>query len=318
MDVKKVIQNVYKFNFDKCTLEDGKEIVIKDGINEFNYNFKSYNTDIGFTVTPENYINGLMYKSLYGGSIINYYKWADPELVSFSLNLYGLKKGSFYRVTVKSKNSKRYNEFEDVTDNRSLKVSLASNKELIIWKDLSEVYDISDISGIFRASGNEDNLSFEFGKILINDIVIDEVEILEEKDVEVNEKAQNYIDFMDHDKIVAMGVFDMSSLDDNNIGKYAEVRRLTGKGLNLYYSKEKQTYILERDNVEDIINEPFTNINYIIDINTNKAPNAIYDIVNVSSLSSPNTLKQGYIELDLGGKYERNGARIYIFVKKVC
>ena len=86
--------------------------------------------------------------------------------------------------------------------------------------------------------------------------------------------------------------------------------------------RQKNEYILERDNYEDTIGSSFVNANYLIDISLTKAPYASYQITEVENDVSPNTLKQGYIKfnlLDNGkvGKYNRPNGRIAIIITKI-
>ena len=45
------------------------------------------------------------------------------------------------------------------------------------------------------------------------------------------------------------------------------------KGISLFFDTLTSQYIVERDNSNDTIGEPFTNINYLIDFNFNKVVN---------------------------------------------
>ena len=315
--VKKVIQNIYKFDFSKCELNNKKEILVNDSVNEFNQTFRLVDNDKGIVVTPEGYKEGLVYRVDDGGTIASPTTWT-PDIIKFSFNILGLKKGAFYRLTIKAKNNRKYNSLEDVTDDRTIRATTSSN-ELILEKDLSEDLEYTNVQGLFRAKSNEETIKFKLGKIAINDIIIDEVEILEE--VKVEEKP--VIEAFSENKfdIVAYGIFNFSE-DYDSTNRYAEVQKLTGKGINLYFDKNDGLYYLERDNVEDIIKEPFTNVNYLIEINTNKAPKFNYEITNVETDMSPNTIKQGFIKFKVvengePTKYISANARVAILIRKI-
>lgn len=316
-EVKKVIQRIYEFNLSNSSLFDKQEIITTDAGNEFTNTFIKRDFDKGIIVTPSGYSRGLVYRSIDGGMFYAPAIWY-PDIISFNFNLYGLKKNTFYRITVKAKNMSKYNNLTDITDDRTIKV-ITDDQMLLIDSDLSNEMDYKSLEGIFRATSIEENLSFRIGKIGINDIIIDEVEIAsdsvsenkDEKDVEFETGKSN---------IVAYAVF-MPTKEDSN-KRYLEIPRITGKGLNLYFDKTTNEYILERDNYEDSIGVSFTNANYTVDFVFTKAPYASYQIVDVSNDVSPNTLRQGFIKfniLDSGkiGKYTRENGRLAFIVNKI-
>lgn len=318
-DVKKVLQRIYNFDLKKCTLTDGEEMIPTEHGNEFVNTFIKRDLDNGIIVTPGGYTRGLVYKASNGGEFYNSPDWL-PETENFLLNVYGLKKGAFYRVTVVARNTRKYNRLLDVTENRKLEV-LSESQELLINADVSEALSNTSYDGIFRATSMEENIYFSIGKIYVSDIIIDEVEIARDNS-EDEEKKQDFELDNGKSNIVAYGVFSCDSL--NETGRYAELSRITGKGINLYFDKNEQKYILERDNIEDTIGASFTNANFIIDINTNKAPRLNrYQIVDVSADVSPNTLKQGFLKfeiLDINNKpcrYDVHSGRLTFIIKKI-
>jgi len=277
-----------------CQLIDGDEMISTDHGNEFVNTFRKVDMDKGIIVTPQGYNKGLVYKSTNDGEFFNNPEWM-PELVRFSLNCFGLKKNAFYRITVKARNTRKYNSLLDITDNRQLEVS-NSAQELIINEDIQDASKNESFDGIFRATRNEENIFFSIGKIYINDIIIDEVEIA--KDEEEVKEAPATIEFdSGKSNIVAVGIFSSHMISTK--GRYYEAERITGKGISLYYDTNEKVYILERDNYEDSIGTAFTASNFIIDINMNKAPYAQYTITDVSVDVSPNTLKQGYLKFKI-------------------
>ena len=315
-DIKRVIQKIYNFDFSKCEVSDGDEFIITDHGNEFVNTFIKRDLDKGIIVTPTGYSQGLIYKSTNGGEFYNKSDWY-PEIVDFSFNLFGLKKNAFYRINVIARNSSKYNSISDVTDNRDLYVS-NDNQELVLKEDLSSVMTNKECVGIFRATATEMNLHFSIGKIYINNIIIEEVELAKEQE-EVVEKANDFEFDSGKSSIVAYGVF---SNEVEYHGKYGEIEKITGKGLNLYYDKTENVYLLERDNYEDTIGTSFTNANYIVEFCFNKAPYASYQITDVSFDVSPNTLKQGYIKFQIfdngtAKRYDRINGRLSFIVKKI-
>lgn len=319
-DIKKVLQRIYEFDLKSCTLIDGEEMIPTEKGNEFVNTFIKRDLDLGVLVTPTGYTRGLVYKSTNGGEFYNNPEWL-PEVETFALNIYGLKKGSFYRVSVVSRNTRKYNRLIDVTDNRRLEV-INGNQELIINEDVSEKMVNTSFSGIFRATSNEENIYFSIGKIYINDIIIDEVELLSDDVVSEVDSKGDFELGSGKSNIVAYGVFTPTIL--NKCGRYEEMTRVTGKGVNLYFDTIEKKYILERDNIEDTIGAPMTNSNFIIDFNMNKAPYiGRYQITSISPEASPNTLKQGFIKFELldnnntAYKYDRGDGRIAVIVTKL-
>lgn len=317
-EIKKVVQRIYEFDLSNCELEDGNEMINTDHGNEFVNTFVLRDMDKGIIVTPSGYSKGLMYKSTNNGEFYNPTDWL-PDLVDFSLNIYGLKKNAFYRVTVVGRNVRKYNRLIDVTDNRKLEVT-DDSQVLLINADLSDSMTNTEFSGIFRATSVEHNLYFSLGKIYINNIIIDEVELV--KDTIEEEVVSNDVE-LDSGKsnIVAYGVFSPKTLNESN-SRYSELERITGKGLSLFYDKTDNKYILERDNIEDTVRASFTNANYLIDINFNKAPYASYIITDISADISANTLKQGYIKFQIfdsgeAVKYDRANGRFTFIITKI-
>lgn len=314
-EVKKVIQRIYNFDFSKAPLLDKQELMITETGNEFVNTFIRRDFDKGIIITPSGYTRGLVYEAADNGSITNPPTWY-PDIISFNLNIYGLKRNGFYRLTVKAKNTTVYNSLTDTTDDRNLQIT-NDNQELLINEDLSNIKDFKPCETIFRANSNECNLLFKLGKITINDIIIDEVEINGDIKEEKEEKLECSFD-SGKSNIVAYGVFMKSNIESK---RFTEMQKITGKGINLYFDKNSSEYILERDNYEDSIGAPFTNANYIVDFNFNKAPHAEYEITDISNDASPNTLKQGYIRFKMknceNGFYNIENGRLAFIITKI-
>jgi hypothetical protein len=319
--IKKIGDRIYQFDFSKSELMDGNEIITTDTVSEFVMTFRKRDLDKGIIVTPAGYTRGLVYKSTNGGEFYNNPVWL-PDVVSFALNVYGVKKGQFYKITVKARNTGTNNI---ITNDRKLIVS-NEDKELLIDADLKETKELTEFYGIFRSNDNETNLLFKIGKIFVTDIIIDEIELFTDDTPDIVETQAVFDD--GKLKLAAYGVFTTEPLQvEAYKGRYLPMTRYSGKGLNLYFDKNSNEYILERDNVEDVIEESFTNINYIVDFNFNKVVNkkyfSQYNITDVNPEISPNTLKQGYIKfefVDDSGKsvvYKDKNSRISILIYKL-
>lgn len=323
-DIKRVVQRIYNFNLKNCLLEDGKELIVTEKGNEFINTFKSRDIDKGIIVMPSGYKKGLVYKSTNGGEIYNVPSWL-PDIVSFSYNLYGLKQGAFYRLTIRGRNTHKFNRISDITDDRKIDV-ITDQHECILSVDLADVMENTEFTGIFRANSTEMNLKFTLGKIFINDIIIDEVEIMgdDEEYEEINE-VETSEDF--EEKIVSYSVFSPELVSNNSYkGKYAEISKITGKGLRMFFDKTSKSYTIERDNVDDVIGTSFLGLNYLVDFNFNKSVNKgyfdRYEIKNVSPEISPNTLKQGFMEICFikngeSVEFTNPEARLAIIVKRL-
>lgn len=325
IDIKKVVKRIYNFDFSKCELEDGNEIISTNKGNEFVNTFIKRDLDNGILVTPSGYTKGLVYKSTNDGEIYNNPRWT-PDIITFAFNIFGLKRGAFYRISVIGRNVHEYNRIIDITDDRTLEVS-DDDQQLLINEDLNAVFENKTFSGVFRATSNEANLFFRIGKIYISDIIIDEIELMSETE---EQEESTLVSFEEgKSTICAYGIFNtIPALDKPDYkGKYIEMTKLAGKGINLYYDKVSKEYILERDNVEDTLNAPLTNIEFIVDFNFNKVVSfghfSDYRITEISPEISPNTLKQGYIKFVFVDKnenivdYTKNEGRLCFIVKKI-
>lgn len=295
--IKKVLSKIYSFDFSKCPVIDGNEFITENGVSEFVTTFKKQDLANGIVVMPTSYQKGLVYCSSHNGEILNPPSWI-PDITSFGLNVVGLKKGSIYRVIVIGRTSGSNNL---VTPDRNLVVT-TSERECLINADLTEARENTEFTAYFRANSNELTFGFTLGKIYINNVIIDEVELAEDAEVQESDEP----DILESGKMqtIAYGVFSVQAImGENFVGKYIPLTRYAGKGLNLYFDKSTASYILERDNVEDTIADSFTKHSYIVDINTNKLVSKGHFeklvITEVRNEPSPSTLKQGYLRFEL-------------------
>jgi hypothetical protein len=319
--IKKVKDRIYEFDFSHSELSDGNEIIATDTTSEFVMTFRKRDLDRGVIVTPSGYTKGLVYKSS-NGEFYNNPSWI-PDIVTFALNVYGLKKGHFYKLTVISRDTG--NNTVITTDRRLMVTN--EDKELLMDENVKGFKDPTEFHAIFRSIDNETNLLFRIGKIFISNIIIDEIELITD---EVEETTETAISEFGDGKIrlAAFGVFTTeSTVGETYKGRYLPMTRYSGKGISLYLDSSTNQYIIERDNVEDTLGESFTNINYSVEFNFNKVVNkglfSQYNICEVNPEISPNTLKQGYIKfefVDSQGKtvkYQGSNNRILIMVYKL-
>ena len=159
------------------------------------------------------------------------------------------------------------------------------------------------------------------GKIYISDIIIEEVELFTEN---VSEEETESIE-SGKLQLSAFGVFNMKTIFPEEFkGKYIQVTRLTGKGISLYYNRVDNEYVLERDNSDDILQEPFTLLNYVVEINSEKIPGVTHMLRTISAEPGPNTLKAGHLVINFvnaAGETvdisKLDGDRLYVFIKKL-
>lgn len=321
--VKKVIRNIYNIDYSKILLKCDNEFIVQaNGISEFTKYLEKIDLDNGIIVTPLNYRYGLFYSTDNGGEI-----YASniqvPDITTFSLKLIGLKKKYFYRITIIARDTGS-NSY--ITDDRTITIS-DDTQQQVLAADLKGYTENQSCTGFFRSNSNEINLFFTLGKIVIKDIIIDEVLLEEEDNLNIDESEAD-VELPEGKEILAgYGTFDLAIESPKEYtGKYIQLVRSFGKGIILSYDSVDQEYVLERDNSELVIVDSFTNSNYIVDFNFSKVPNAgIYDhyeITDVNTDISPTSLKQGYIcfaLLDKSGKrvsYHGNG-RLTILIKKI-
>jgi hypothetical protein len=319
--IKKIKDRIYEFNFSNSELTDGNEIITTESMSEFVMTFKKRDLDKGVIVTPSGYMKGLVYKSTNGGEFYNNPAWI-PDIVSFSLNVFGLKKGHFYKLTVVGRDTGNSNL---ITGDRRLTVN-NEDKDLLIDENLKGIKENKEFHSIFRSIDNETNLLFKIGKIYITNIIIDEIELItdvsEEIDLTTATIGEGKI------RLAAYGIFTTESTSAEDYkGRYLPMIRYSGKGVNLYLDKSTNQYVIERDNIEDTLGESFTNINYSVELNLNKVVSknifSKYEICEVNPEISPNTLKQGYIKFDFVDKdgktvhYSNSSSRIQIMIYRL-
>lgn len=324
IQIKKILRKIYNIDYSKILLRNDDEFIMQaNGVSEFTQMLRKMDTDNGIIVTPSQYRSGLFYTLDNDGELYASSKLL-PDIVTFSLNLFGLKKGYFYRITILARDT---DANTIITADRKITI-IDDSRQIILESDLKGYDKNQECIGYFRALSNEANLNFSIGKVVIKDIIIDEVVLAEEKafnqddEEEITEEKTNKTL-----ELTMYGIYGLvCSIPAGYKGKYINLTRYSGRGLELYYNQIDKTYTLERSNVENLCNDPFTNLNYIVNFNIDKLQNNnIFDnyrILKVSTDISPNTLKQGYIEFAFikDGKnveYNNNLGRLYITINKI-
>ena len=298
-NIKKIIREIYKFDFSNNVLEDGDEILSrdKDYLDELIILLKKNDTANGIVVVPSGYNNGLFYKSSNNGEILNDPTWM-PEIVSFNLNVYGLKKNHWYKLTTIGRSSGTNNIIS--SDRRILLKTPDGN--LLQEHELKNVLDSNECkSSLFKADSNEMVINMTLGKVFLNNVILEEVELYE--DIE-KEDIADLVYSDNYKQLVAHGTFLLNPVKDKYSKRFIELIKTTGQGINLYYDKNTFEYILERDNTQELLTEPFTNTKYIIEVNTTKIPKYVKNTLmfddfvttEVSTDISRNTIKSGYVK----------------------
>ena len=320
--LKKIIRKIYNLNYDNVTLRDNDEFIVHtNGVSEFNSFFKKFDLKEGIIVSPVNYKKGLFFSIANKGEIYSSSR-CSPEITKFAFDIAGLKKDYFYRITVLARDTDNYNV---VTSDRTLTVSDNTNT-LIIEKDLKG-FDTNQICvGFVRPTSSEISLFFSIGKIIIKDIIIEEVLLEEEENLTSSEDLTEIVP-ENKEKLVGYAVFDLKPIVSSSYtGRFKPLHKLYGKGLSLVFDTTTNTYILERSNLDNVLEESFTNIPYKIEFNFNKVPNdgifTSYNIIKYSNDISPTMLKQGYLEFALlNGKekisYNGENSRFYVNIYKI-
>lgn len=319
--VKKILRKIYNIDYSKILLRDDDEFILQaNGISEFTEYLVKRDMDNGVIVTPSGYKTGLFYSINNDGELYSSSKLL-PDIVNFTFNIYGLKKNHFYRITVLARDT---DSNTIITDDRSLTV-LDDSKQAIINTSLKGYKENQEIVGYFRSFGNEANIHFSLGKIVIKDINIDEV-VLQEEDKFNEQEQQEITETISEgtESLCMFGIYSLSpSIPEGYKGRYILAQRLSGRGMDIYYDQIDKVYVLEKSNIENLIDDPFTNIKYKVDLNIFKLPNNdIFDnfkILDVSTDISPNTLKQGYIKFAFiknneNVLYNNENGRLYISV----
>lgn len=296
LNIKKIIKRIYQIDFSNCVVKNKEEFYSEKGVSTFTTTLRKADLDNSIIVTPTGYKNGLFYSTENGGMIYAPTKFT-PDITNFTLNLYGLVKGKYYKVTVPAQSS---GNLTLITDNRRLSI-VTDNEEAVIDVDLTDVNVMTEHIGIFRATSNEVNLLFSLGKVMFSNIIIDEVELVTDE-VSTEIEDDNAADEGKY-QLVTYGIYSAKpNISEEFKGRYIALSKFSGKGINLYYDKVSNEYVLERDNACDILGESFNLLQYIVDININKIANASYQITELSIEPSPNTLKQGYLKFCLSDK----------------
>ena len=134
--IKKINDRIYEFDFSQSALADGDEVVVANGVSELNLALSKKDFDKGIIASVGGYKTGLVYKSTNDGEFYNHPNWI-PDIVSFSLNIFGIKKGAFYKITVVGRDT-GLNRV--ITADRRLKIT-NEQRELLLDETLQGSYE---------------------------------------------------------------------------------------------------------------------------------------------------------------------------------
>lgn|SRR5574344_625844 len=301
IQIKKILRKIYNLDFTKITLRNNDEFILQNnGVSEFTQFFKKTDLDNGVIVTPTAYRSGLFFSADNTGALYSSSKLL-PDMVTFGLNILGVKKNYFYRITILAKDTDTY---DIITKDRSITV-IDDSRQAILTGNAKGFDKYQEYTGYFRAMSNEANLYFTMGKIFIKDIIIDEVVLMEEENLNSNEKEDSDEEIPENkETLVGYGTFSLRpAFEEFSKAANCELMKYFGKGIQLFYNRLSKVYIIERSNTDNVLTEPFTNANYKIELNFNKVKNDVvfdnYKIVNISTDISANTLKQGSVSFAL-------------------
>lgn len=318
--VKKILRKIYNIDYSKILLRDDDEFILQDnGVSEFTQMLKKTDMDNGVIVTPSGYRSGLFYSVNNDGELYSSSKLL-PDIVNFSFNIFGLKRNHFYRITIIARDT---DANTIITNDRTITV-LDDVRQVVIQSNLKGYDSNQEITGYFRSFSNEVNLHFALGKVIIKDINIDEV-ILAEEDNFVENGQELTEEITDGKETLCMyGIYNLTPVIPEGFkGRHILLSRYSGRGMDIYYDQIDKVYLLEKSNIENIVDEPITNLAYKIDLNIYKLPNNdIFDnfkIIETSTDISPNTLKQGYIKFVFikngeNVEYSNDNGRLYVSV----
>ncbi len=295
MEIKSVIERLYEFNISSSQIEDGNEILATTSTDELLMLLGTRDLSKNLVVTPSGYEKGLVYKTSNSGELYNNPFW-DPGIVKFNMNFYGLKPGSVYKITFIARDT---GSVDSVTSDRTLQV-VSSEKEELIKTDLSGQNDNTQSYKIFRATSSEFHVRISIGKIYLNNIILEEVELIE--DAEVSFGPDENLTYIGEGKmsLVAYGIFALQYSNPDSEFRRKLLIRYRGRGVIMSHDTVTNTYILERDSVEDVIGASFVSVPFMIDANINKIENAsgkfdTFITAEIGQSTSPGSIKDGYM-----------------------
>lgn len=298
--IKSVVRKIYSIDYNNIDLGNNTELIISKKTNDFHQllfmNNELTNTYLipHFETETKTVQTGLFYKD---NSIYNHPIYGEP-LISFRLSLTGIKPNTFYRVKFVCSGIETYD------DQHSSKVYIVLNgKDIIHNKNIG--LNETSIEHIYLSDASLLSIAVTFGKVYIKDIIFEEVEVME--DVHKNQSVIEIPDLMNL-KSYAVLKPHMLTNRDKVISKFPLIR---GIGINVLYNRETDTFIIERNKENDVIQENIALNKYLIDIKSFNS-GSVRD-VKVDQGASPFSGYNGYSTFKLSDADEDNILYILIY-----
>lgn len=253
--IKSVVRKIYSINYNNIKLENNMELIISKKTNDFHQllymNNEITNTHMipYFDNETKSTQTGLFYKD---NTIYNHPVYGEP-LISFRLSLTGIKQNSFYRIRF------IVSSIDTYVEGASPKLYVVLNGRDIVYNRDVPNKD-TNIDYIYMSSESVLNIAVTIGKVIIKDIIFEEVEIAESV-----EAKKNIIEIPDLINLKAYAIFKPSMLTnrDKVMTKFSLLR---GIGVNVLYNRETDLIIIERNKENDVIQENIGFNKYLIDI----------------------------------------------------
>jgi hypothetical protein len=253
--IKSVIRKIYSINYKNIKLENNTELIVSKRTNDFHQllymNNEITNTHLIPYFDSENKTTqtGLFYKD---NTIYNHPIYGEP-LISFRLSLTGIKMGSFYRIRF------IVSSVETFVEGASSKLYVVLNgKDIVHNKNVPSTE--TNVDYIHMSSESVLNIAVTIGKVIIKDIIFEEVEI-----VEAVEAKKTVVEIPDLVNLKAYAILKPSMLTDRDkvMSKFPLLR---GIGVNVLYNKQTDLFIVERNKENDVIQENIGFAKYLIDV----------------------------------------------------
>lgn len=298
ISVKSVIKKIYSINYNNIKLENNTELIISRSTNDF-HQLLYMNDDVSNTHLIPYYETdykvaqtGIFYKD---NSIYNHPTYGE-DFISFRLSLTGIRNDRDYRIRFIVSPSNSFNEHS------SKLYTILNGKDIMYNKEVTDVNTTIDY--IFHSDASVMNIAVTIGKVIIHDIIIEEVEV---KNQTIKEK--DTFELPDLMNLKAYAVIKPSMLTnvDRDITKFPILR---GVGLNILYDRVSDVIVVERNKENDVIQDNIGSVEYLTQVNIfngGKIDNLTAS-ENISKLSNT----KGFVTFDLEDFNEQT--IIYILV----
>lgn len=297
--IKSVIKKIYSIDYSNISLEDNTELIISRNTNDF-HQLLFMDDDINniyliprFESNLKSVQTGLFYKE---NSFYNHPTYGDP-LISFKLTLSGIKQNSMYRIRFVVEKIDHY------LDGVSNKLYVVADGQDVLYN--KEIKKNETIEYIHASNSTMLDLAITIGKIIIKDIVVEEVEVFEKV-----ECTKNNTTIPDLSLLKAYAVFKpkMITIGDKKIEKYPLVR---GIGLNILHDTETDRVIIERNMNNDVLKDNINNFKYFVKVSVLNGGN-ISDI-RVMEGAAPFGNSNGYYSFNLSKATDNTLVYILIY-----